>query len=294
MELREDAKKVVVTTPVGHVGARVVQLLVQAGVRPTVLMRDPGRLDDAMREFVDVVRVDQGDSEAVVRATVGADRLFWVDPPALVDGDPVAGFARMGASAARAVVENGIEATVFVSSVGAEKRGGAGEIDGLARTEELLDKTGANVAHLRCGYFFTNLLTQLDEIRAGTLSTPWPPDHAMAWVDPRDIGEVAAARLLSDAWSGRVVQAVHGPRDLTFTEVAEILGRQLGHEVTPIHLADNEFREALRSAALGQGQIDGIAGMSAGLSSGFVAENPRTVLTTTPTTLAAWASTFLR
>ncbi|MGF0315757.1 NAD(P)H-binding protein [Nocardia fluminea] len=294
MEPGQDAKKIVVTTPVGHVGARVVQLLVQAGVRPTVLMRDPGRLDGAMREFVDVVRVDQGDSDAVVRATVGADRLFWVDPPALVDGDPVAGYARMGASAARAVAENGIEATVFLSSGGAEKRGGAGEIDGLARTEELLDETGANVVHLRCGYFFTNLLTQLDEIRAGTLSTPWPLDHAMAWVDPRDIGEVATARLLSDAWSGRVVQAVHGPRDLTFTEVAAILGRQLGHEVTPIHLADNEFREVLRSAGLGRGQIDGIAGMSAGLSSGFVQENPRTVLTTTPTTLEAWASTSLR
>lgn len=275
-------------------GARVVQLLVQAGVRPTVLMRDPGRLDGAMREFVDVVQVDQGDSAAVVRATVGADRLFWVDPPALVDGDPVAGYARMGASAARAVVENGIEGTVFVSSGGAEKRGGAGEIDGLGRTEELLDATGANVVHLRCGYFFTNLLTQLDEIRAGTLSTPWPLDHSMPWVDPRDIGAVAAVRLLSDAWSGRVVQAVHGPQDLTFTDVAQIIGRQLGQEVTPIHLGDNEFREMLRSAGLGQGQIDGIAGMSAGLSSGYVAEDPRTLLTTTPTTLAAWASTNLR
>ncbi|TCJ97244.1 NAD(P)H-binding protein [Nocardia alba] len=294
MELGEDAKKIVVTTPVGHVGARVVQLLVQAGVRPTVLMRDPGRLDSAMGEFVDVVRVDQGDADAVVRATVGADRLFWVDPPALVDGDPVAGFARMGASAARAVAENGIGATVFVSSVGAEKRGGAGEIDGLARTEELLDETGANVVHLRCGYFFTNLLSQLDEIRAGTLSTPWPLDHAMAWVDPRDIGEVAAARLLSDAWSGRVVQAVHGPQDLTFAQVAEILGRQMSREVTPIRLVDKEFREMLRSAGLGQGRIDAIAGMSAGLSTGFVAENQRMVLTTTPTTLAAWASGLLR
>ncbi|WP_200950470.1 MULTISPECIES: NmrA family NAD(P)-binding protein [Nocardia] len=294
MGLRQGEMRIVVTTPMGHVGARVVQLLVQAGVRPTLLMRDPGRLDPAMRGSVDVAQVDQGDADAVVRATEGADRLFWVDPPALVDGDPVAGYARMGASAARAVVENGIEATVFLSSGGAEKRGGAGEIDGLARTEELLDATGANVTHLRCGYFFTNLLTQLDEIRAGTLSTPWPLDHAMAWVDPRDIGEVAAARLLSDAWSGRVVQGVHGPRDLTFTEVAEILGRQLGHAVTPIRLADDEFRDALRSAGLGQGQIDGIAGMSAGLSSGFVPENPRTVLTTTPTTLAAWASTSLR
>ncbi|MEU4596570.1 NAD(P)H-binding protein [Nocardia sp. NPDC023988] len=287
-------KRIVVTTPTGHVGSRVVRLLVQAGVRPRVLMRHPGRLDDAVRELVDVVQVDQGDADAVVRATEGADRLFWVDPPALVDGDPVAGYALMGASAARAVVENGIEKTVFLSSGGAEKRTGAGEIDGLARTEELLDATGADVLHLRCGYFFTNLLPQLDEIRAGTLSTPWPLDHAMPWVDPRDIGEVAALRLLSDDWSGRVVQAVHGPEDLTFARVAEILGAQLGRDVTPVHLTDREFRNALRSAGLGDGQIDGIAGMAAGLSTDYIPEDPRTLLTTTPTTLAEWVCRQLR
>ena len=38
----------------------------------------------------------------------------------------------------------------------------------------------------------------------------------MAWVAPRDIAEVAVTRLLSDAWSGRCVQAVHGPADLTW------------------------------------------------------------------------------
>lgn len=288
-----ETKRIVVTTPGGHVGSRVVRLLVQAGVRPRVLMRDPDRLAPEIREYVDAVRVDQGDAEAVVRATRGADRLFWVDPPALVDGDPVAGYARMGESAARAVTENGIGATVFLSSVGAELRSGAGEIDGLARTEELLDATGANVLHLRCGYFFTNLLAQLDEIRAGTLSMPWPLDHAMAWVDPRDIGEVAAARLLSNAWSGREVQGVHGPEDLTVARVAEILGRQLGREVTPIPLGQDDLRAGLRSAGLGEGQIDGIAGMSAGLGPGFVPEIPRSPLSTTPTTLAAWAREHL-
>ncbi|MEV0080979.1 NAD(P)H-binding protein [Nocardia neocaledoniensis] len=292
--MRTREKRIVVTTPRGHVGSRVVQLLIQAGVRPTLLMRDPARLDPAVRARVDVVQADQADAEAVVAATRGADRLFWVDPPALVDGDPVAGYARMGESAARAITENGIEATVFLSSIGAEKRGGAGEIDGLARTEELLDATGATVLHLRCAYFFTNLLTQLDEIRAGTLSTPWPLEHVMPWVDPRDIGEVAAARLLSDAWSGRVVQAVHGPEDLTFAQVAKILGAELGHDVTPVPISDEQFRGVLREAGLGAGRIDGIAGMSAGLSSGFVAEQPRSIDTTTPTTLAAWARTHLR
>lgn len=200
----------------------------------------------------------------------------------------------MGANAARAVEENGIARTVFLSSVGAEKRHGAGEIDGLARTEEMLDATGAGVLHLRCGYFFTNLLMGLEALRTGVLETTWPLDYSMAWVDPRDIGDIVATRLLADSWSGRRVQAVHGPRDLTFAQVAEILSRALGREIRAARISDDDVRTALRAAGASTGQIEGIVGMSIGLRENFVPENERTVLTTTPTTLEAWAHAHLR
>ncbi|MGX5357797.1 NAD(P)H-binding protein [Kocuria sp. KH4] len=88
----------VVTTPTGHVGSRVVQLLLQAGARPTLLVRDAARLDPAVRARCTVVEGDQGDVEAVLRATAGAEALYWVDPPSL-DDDPVAGHARFGTAA---------------------------------------------------------------------------------------------------------------------------------------------------------------------------------------------------
>ncbi|KAA5826489.1 NAD(P)H-binding protein [Saccharopolyspora hirsuta] len=291
--MQHEPRKIVVTTPTGHVGSRVVQLLLQAGVRPTLLLRAPEKLDAATRDRVDVVQCDQGDADAVVRATRGADCLFWVDPPT-ADDDPAAGYARMGANAARAVRENDIPRTVFLSSIGAEKRHGAGEIDGLARTEEMLNATGASVLHLRCGYFFTNLLMDLADLRSGVLRTPWPLDFSMPWVDPRDIGEVAAARLLSDSWSGAGVQAVHGPEDLTFSRVAEIVSRAVGNEVRAVRISDDEFRAALRSAGLSSGQVEGIVGMSVGQRDGFTPEDERSILTTTPTTLAAWAYAHLR
>ncbi len=194
--------KVVVTTPTGHVGSRVAQLLIQAGVRPTLLARRPARLDPAVREHVDVVETDLTDAATVVRVTQHADALFWVNPStADPASDPVAWYSALGANAARAVTENRIGRTVFLSSIGAEMRSGAGEIDGLARTEEQLDATGAAVLHLRCGYFFTNLLTELDSIRDGVLRAPMPLDYAQPWVNPRDIAEVAAARLLCPDWS---------------------------------------------------------------------------------------------
>jgi uncharacterized protein YbjT (DUF2867 family) len=283
--------KIVVTTPTGNVGSRVVRLLVQAGVRPTLLMRHPGKLDDEIAGLVDAVAADQGIAADVLRATEGADALFWVDPPT-PDPDPIATSSRMGANAARAVRENSIARTVFQSSLGAEKGHGTGQIDGLARTEELLDGTGASVLHLRCGYFFSNL--DADELADGVLRTAMPVDQPMPWVDPRDIGDIVAARLLSAEWSGRQVQAVHGPVDLSFADAAAIITEATGRKVRAEQVSDDDLRALLRSSGLGTRQIEGIVEMSSGLREDFVPENPRDILTTTPTTLGSWVYEFLK
>jgi uncharacterized protein YbjT (DUF2867 family) len=285
--------KIVVTTPTGRVGSRVVRLLLQAGLRPTVLLRDPTRLDAHTRALVDPVVADQRDAEAVLAATAGADALYWVSPPTDAD-DPVAAHAEMGAIAARAVTENGIARTVFQSSGGAELRTGAGEIDGLAATEVALDGTGASVLHLRCGMFFTNLLLDPGALEDGVFRVTWPVDLPLAWVDPRDVGDVAAARLLASDWEGRHVQAVHGPEDLTYRQIAEIVGDVLGRPFSAEQIPDDDLRGALGAMGLGPRQIEALVGMSIGLRERTAPADARTVLTTTPTTLRAWASEHLR
>ena len=72
--------------------------------------------------------------------------------------------------------------------------------------------------------------------------------------------------------------------------MSEVTGRELRAEQIP----DDAMRDALRSAGLGEPTIEGILGMSIGMRSGFVPEQERTLLTTTPTTLRAWAAENLR
>lgn len=284
---------IVVTTPTGRVGSRVTTLLAQAGERPRVLVRDGSRIGAGLRRLCDVVEVDLGDADAVARATAGADALYWVDPPT-ADDDPVAGHARMGASAAHAVRTNAVPRVVLQSSVGAEARHGFGDIDGLARTEELLDATGAHVTHLRCGYFFSNLLMDVDDLRAGRLTTTLPTDLRIPWVDPRDIGDVAAARLLSTAWTGRTTQGVHGPADLSFDDVARIVTDVTGHTVVATRVTDEHVAGVLRGFGLTDAQVEAVVGMSRGLRGDFTPEDARSVRTTTPTTLGSWAVEHLR
>ena len=90
------------------------------------------------------------------------------------------------------------------------------------------------------------------------------------------------------------VQAVHGPEDLTFEQVAEIVSTATGREVKVQLVPDEEQRAGLLEAGLPPAAADGMVGMLAGTRDGFVPEQPRDVLSTTPTTLAAWASAVLR
>ncbi|WP_435769076.1 NmrA family NAD(P)-binding protein [Nocardioides sp. SYSU DS0651] len=283
---------IAVTTPSGHVGSFLSRTLVRAGVRPLLL---PHRVDSVvpdLRPYVDVVPVDLTDADSVLEATAGVEALYAVVPPPS-SPDPLASYAEVGEHLAAAVTRHRIRRTVFQSSVGAELRHGAGEIDGLASVEEALDRStaaaGLDVVHLRCGFFYTNLLFQLDDLRNGTVPTVWPTDHAMAWVAPRDIAEVAASYLLRPDWSGRHVRAVHGPADLSWDDVMRTLSELTGHPVEATRISDDAMRGALAGAGMSEQQVEAMVGMSIGLRDGFTPEQRRDPTTTTETTFRAWA-----
>lgn len=279
--------RIAVTTPNGNVGRHLARMLVRAGIRPLLLTRHPEQIAEELLPHVDVARADSQNADEVVAATHGVDAIYWVDPSVMSE-DPLADYARATDALVRAVVENGIGRVVFQSSVGAEKRHGAGEIDGLAATEVALDALDIDVTHLRCGYFFSNLLIDVESVKAGRLQTVLPLDAPMAWVAPRDIAEVAALTLLNREWSGHRVQAVHGPEDLSWSQVAEILTQELGREVTVERIADDEMRQGLLAVGMPAAMADAVLRMSTGLRDGFVPEQERSVVTTTPTGLRGW------
>ena len=280
--------RIAVTTPKGNVGHHLTRALIRGGVRPVLLSRHPDSVDDELREHVDVVAADSREPDQIVAATRGVDAIYWVDPTSGSE-DPLADYARATQSITRAVRESGLSRVVFQSSGGAEKRHGAGEIDGLAATEVALDQLDVEVTHLRCGYFFSNLLLAIESLREGRLTTVLPLDSAMGWVAPRDIAEVAALTLLNPAWDQRHrVQAVHGPADLTWSEVGQILTDELGREITVERIGDEEMYQSYLAAGMPPGLAEAVLGMSTGLRDDFVPEQPRSLASTTPTTLRSW------
>ena len=286
---------IAVTTPTGHVGSHVVRMLGQAGVRPRLLLRNPDRLDADVRDRVELAVGDQRDADYVAEATRGVEAVFWVHPDDWSLPDPDADAERTGEVWAAAMRRNLIPRVVFQSSVGpscarARASSTAGRIE--QRLDAARDETGrAAASALRL--LHDEPLMDLDGLAGGRLTTIRPLDEPMPWVDPRDIAAVATGRLLAGDWTGRQVQAVHGPADLTWTEAA---GRCRPRPCVDQGAASHRRRAAApRSATrMSEVAVEGIVGMSVGRREGFNPEQPRSVLTTTPSSLAGWAITHLR
>ncbi|RYG35980.1 NAD-dependent epimerase/dehydratase family protein [bacterium] len=285
--------KIVVTTPTGNIGSRVVQLLIQAGIRPTVLARKPERLSSAVIAASDVLQGDLTDQDFVLESTRDADALFWLIPSDYDSDDMLGDIARLGEQAAQAIQKNRIGRTVFLSSGGAERRDET-LIGALGKVEDRLNETGANILHLRPDYLFTNLFMNLEEIRQGILVTTVPLDKATGWNDPRDVGDIAATWLLNSQWTGQRIQAIHGPEDLTFADVARILGEAVGREVQALQVSEEEARTAMLDAGMRGPGVDELLALSRSVAAGDEPDPGRGFVSTTPTTLGAWCYANLR
>ncbi len=289
---------IAVTTPTGNVGSQLVRRLIQAGERPVVLVRDPARIDPDLTAHVDARQGDLADRAYVASALDGATALYLVIPEVLDVDDPEADAEAIAEAGIAAVAAAGVTRVVFQSSLGAQKRAGAGFISALGRVEGRLDElaasTGITVCHLRCGYLFSNLLMDVDGLRSGELHNAIPEDKPMPWVAPADVAAVALGRLLSTACTGRVVQPVSGPEDLTYPQVATIVREATGWPVSYTRDEDVDVRRGLAQAGFSQAAVDSIAGMSEGIRDAYDAVRARSLFTTTPTPLDGWVRQHLR
>ncbi|MCE5269205.1 MAG: NmrA family NAD(P)-binding protein [Planctomycetaceae bacterium] len=284
---------IAVTTPTGHVGRAVTDFLLECSrdINVTLLGRRPEKLQDFVRRGANTAIGALDDTEYVVKATKGMDALFWATPP-VFGSDDLRGFQnRLANAAATAIRTNRIHRVVNLSSIGADVATGAGPISGLHDVEEQLNKIGCHVTHLRPGFFFENILWQLDTIRTwGRISWPINPSVAYPMIATHDIGRAAATRLVNMDWTGHVVQELHGPADLTFREVADILSQVLGRKIVYVRTSREDARDAMLQKAMSENVAQSMLEMYDALDTGKVRPlQPRTPDTATPTTLAEFA-----
>ncbi len=282
--------KIAVTTPTGHVGSAVADFLLDFGgdIRVKLLGRRPEKLTRLSQRGAEIVVGAQDDADFLVDATQDVDALLWVTPPGYGSDDVRAFQNRLGKAAAIAIRTNQISRVVNLSSIGAQLASGVGPISGLHDVEQRLDEVTGDITHLRPGFFFENLLQQLDAIaRSNSFSLPLSGSKPFPMIATRDIAMVAAKRLADPKWSGRTIRELHGPADLSFDLVAEVLSDALGRKIVFVRCDPEEARQALLNNALSENVADLMLEMYDAADTGRLRTiQPRSAATTTPTMLA--------
>jgi len=274
----------------GHVGGVIAERLLDAGRKVRAVARNADRLAGLGRRGAEVVAGDLSDPGFLRKAVVGAEAAFLLLPPSFAPGFRALQ-QRTTAALGDAIEANRVGHVVTLSSVGADRERDNGPIAGLHELEARLDRIpGLARLHLRPGYFFDNHLQAVGMVKGlGFYGSALRADVSIPQIDPRDIGEVAARRLLALDWKGGEVQELRGPRDMTLAEATAVLGKAIGKpELRYVAFPYPDARKGMVQAGLPEDLADLYVDMSRGFNEGLV-HTTRPRATTTPTTLEAWA-----
>jgi uncharacterized protein YbjT (DUF2867 family) len=282
-----EANMYVVLGASGNTGHVVAKNLLAREQKVRVVGRNAAHLQPLAAEGAEIFIADNADASALTKAFHKADAAYVMIPPHSTSPDYRAFQDRVSDAIAGAIRNAGVKNIVSLSSFGADKPSGTGPVAGLHDLEQKLNQIdGANVLHLRAGYFMENTLPQVGAIRmVGSMIGPVTPALKLPMIATRDIGAAAADALLRLAFQGKQTQELHGQRDLDYAEAAAIVGKAIGKpELGYIQAPDNQIRAAMVQMGMSENMAGLILEMAGALNSGHMrALEARSAVNTNPT-----------
>jgi uncharacterized protein YbjT (DUF2867 family) len=275
---------ILVTGATGNVGGHVVRALTARGVAVRAFVRDPDRAARALGPDVELAVGAFEDPGSLDRALTGIDRMFLAcgNVPEQVAYECAAVDVAAAAGVSQVVKLSGPDAAVD-SPLIFERR--HGEI------ERHLAAAGLPAVLLRPRTYMTNLLAYARTIAAtGMLFAP-AGTAAISFVDPRDVGEAAAACLTGEGHEGRTY-TLTGPEAITFERIAGELSAAGGRTITYVSVGDEEARQAMTADGLPPTVADAIVAIFAAQRTGSMAtttDTLRDLIGREPRTIADFA-----
>ena len=226
--------KILVTGASGNVGRAVVQSLLSKGALvKSAVFKFKSELDQRGDEKV---LFNFADSKTYGPAFEGVDQLFLMRPPQISDVKkylfPVIDFA----------LEQGVRQIVFLSLQGVQFN----IFTPHFKVEKYLRKLRAPFTFIRPNFYMQNLVTfYKEDIRERSEIFLPAGNGRMAFVDVRDVGEIAAKILMEDGHLGNAY-TVSGPESLNYIQVASILSDVLGKTVKFANPSVKEYVKRMR------------------------------------------------
>lgn len=252
------SRTVLVLTATGTTGAAAVRALAGKGANVRAATRDPGKA--SFPAGVEAVRFDLDDPTTWPAALAGVDALYLCTPPFRTDEVEVV------TALIHAAVAAGVTRIVKLSARGVE----ADPTTSHRRLELLIEGSGVSWIHLRPTFFHENFIEFYGgSIQAqGSIFLPAGTGET-AFVAASDIGDLAAAALLSDR-SGEAWE-ITGPESLDHAAIAAQLSEALGRPIQYVDITPEQHIEALRGYGANEVAVATMSGLYAMVRAGWTA-----------------------
>lgn len=238
----------VVTGATGQVGSAVVNHLLSQSLPIRAVIRSASKSNSFTSRHVDVAIADMNDVNALTKAFQGAKAVFALSPPTYESPDLFDAAAKVSKALAEAIKSAQVPRVVVLSSVGAEKSSGTGNILTTHILEETLKDTASQVVMVRCAWFMENWFSSVSAVKSGQSpvlgSMLQKLDRKIPQIATNDIGRVVVKYLtLPPAKVPRhLIVELEGPEPYSPNDVAQIIGQKMGTTVPAVALTDDTIR----------------------------------------------------
>ncbi|MCX2682058.1 NAD(P)H-binding protein [Galbibacter sp. EGI 63066] len=280
-------KKIVILGATGTVGSKISDILLNEGNQVTVFARHSDKLQKFKNKGAQVITGDVKDVNTLIDAFKNADSAFIILPDNVKAENTRAYQRQVTSNYIEAIEKSGIKYIVNMSSLGSHMHEGNGIMGGTGEQEVRLNQLkDVNVLHIRSAYFMENFLRTIGLVKSkGINGTAADGDHAIPMVATQDVAKVAAAHLSNLDFTGKSVHAVMGPRDYTYREFTNIIGKAIGNPELPyVQIPIDQAKQVFLGNGFSEDFVDNLLGMAVAIQSGMMNYQKRDKSTTTLTT----------
>lgn len=280
-------KKIVILGATGTVGSKISEILLKEGNHVTVMARHSDRLQKFKSMGAKVIIGDVNDVNTLTNAFKNADSAFLILPDNAKAENTRAYQRQVTSNYIEAIEKSGIKYIVNMSSLGSHMHEGNGIMGGTGEQEIRLNQLkDVNVLHIRSAYFMENFLRTIGLVKSkGINGTAADGDHAIPMVATQDVAKVAAAHLSNLDFADKSVHAVMGPKDYTYREFNNIIGKAIGNPELPyVQIPVDQAKQVFLGNGFSEDFVDNLLGMAVAIKSGMMNYQKRDESTTTPTT----------
>ena len=286
---------IVITTPTGHNGSKVLEQLLKTDEKLRVIVRDASKLSDEVKEKVEVIEGSLDHSQVLAKAYEGADALFFVIPPSFEYDDVNEYYLSFAQPTCEAIKERQVKRVVFVSGTSLDSDKNSGQMWASHLVEKKLEECGAATRILHCGTFMENLLGTIRQIKnTSQFSNAVPADVKYPWVASQDIADAAVDLLLDKTWSGYDTVGVLGPKDMSQGEAAEIISEVLGKEIRYQEISGAELKAIMKKKGASEAGAQALADLCNSIKKGTFNSVKRTPENSSPTKFREWCETVFK